>query len=119
MKKNDMIFHFGKKALNDAIRTGKNQIFLSVSVAESEAINACVARLAKREGFVFKEENPIALPNGATLSFLLASNRVTAGHCGNVYVINCFNEANFTDISGIAHSWALHKKYRVVFYSEE
>ena len=56
MKKNDMIFHFGKKALNDAMRTGKSQIFLSSSVAESEVINACVARLARREGLCLKKK---------------------------------------------------------------
>ena len=119
MKKNDMIFHFGKKALNDAMRTGKNQIFLSASVAKSEVINECVARLARREGFVFKEENPITLPNGARLSFLLTNTQTSGGHMGNVYALNCFDETNFSDVHALVSGWTLHKGYRAVFYSEE
>ena len=73
----------------------------------------------QKRGFVFKEENPITLPNGATLSFLLTSTLTSGGRVGNVYAINCFNETNFSYVHALVSGWTMHKGYRAVFYSEE
>lgn len=118
MDKDAIIQYIGEAALNDAIATETNQIFLSTSHQDSEKIRAHVASLADSRGLNLSG-NPFALPNGATLSFLLTDNRVSSGHSGNVYAINCFDEKNFSYLHRLVSSWTMLKKHKAVFLSIE
>ncbi|MEC4728160.1 terminase family protein [Shewanella sp. D64] len=116
MNENEMELYFGAKALNDAMLTGHNQIFLSASNLESDAIREHVIKLANSLG-VAVTGNPIVLQNGAKLIFLLTDSQVMAAHSGNAYAINCFDDMNFSYVSNLVSSWAMLKKHRVIFFS--
>lgn len=116
MNENEMELYFGRKALDDAILTGENQIFLSASPLESQLIQDHILDLARSHDMVLTG-NPLVLPNGAMLVFLLTSHRAASGFSGNAYVINCFDETNFDYINALASSWTMRKKHRAVFFS--
>jgi len=113
---NSMGLYFGSEALSDAMLTKENQIFLSASTQDSEKIRQHVLNLASSYGLSLSG-NPLTLPNGAILSFLLADSRVIGGYSGNAYVINCFDETNFSYISDLVSSWTMLKKHRAIFFS--
>ncbi|PNH84447.1 hypothetical protein C1M56_20055 [Vibrio diazotrophicus] len=115
---NAVIKYVGEVALNDAIATETNQIFLSTSIRESENIRMDIANLADSYGLNLSG-NPFVLPNGATLSFLLTDSQASGGHSGNVYAINCFDEKNFYFIHRLVSSWTMLKKHKAVFLSIE
>lgn len=108
--------YFANEALTDAMLTTENQIFLSASEQDSERIRQHVVSLASSLGLSLSG-NPLILPNGAMLSFLLVGSRVSAGYSGNAYVINCFDSTNFTAIRGLVSSWTMLKKHQAVFLS--
>lgn len=108
--------YFANEALTNAMVTGENQIFLSASVQDSERIRQYVASLASSYGLSLSG-NLLILPNDAMLVFLLTDSRTSGGYSGNAYVINCFNDTNFTDISDLVSSWTMLKKHRAVFIS--
>lgn len=118
MNDNGMELYFAETALNDAILTGENQIFLSSSPMRSDVLRDHVVTLAAPlditlwGGFVI-------LPNDAKLIFLNVDNRVMSAFSGNVYVINCFNKTSFSYVSELASMWAMLKKHRVVFFSAD
>lgn len=116
MNRNLMDLYFAQEALTDAMQTNENQIFLSASHIESERIRKHVIDLANSQGLNLSG-NPLMLPNGAMLSFLLTDSQVSSGHSGNAYVINCFDESNFSYISELVSSWTMLKKHRAVFFS--
>lgn len=111
-----MRLYFGSEALNDAMLTKENQIFLSASTEDSDKLRQHVVNLANSHGLSLSG-NPLILPNGAMLSFLLADSRVIGGYLGNTYVINCFDETNFSYISDLVSSWTMLKKHRAIFFS--
>jgi len=110
--------HLADIALNDAMLTGENQIFLSATTQASEKIQEQIISLAASHGLTLSG-NPFILPNGANLIFLLPDNQVCAGYSGNAYVINCFDKANFAHIRELVASWTLLKKHRAVYLSVE
>lgn len=118
MDKDMVIQCIVEAALDDAMGTETNQIFLSSSIQESEKIQANVADLANSNGLNLSG-NPFILPNGATLSFLLTDSRVSDGHSGNVYAINCFDEKNLSNFHRLVSSWTILKKHKAVFLSIE
>ncbi|OCH17009.1 hypothetical protein A6E04_19335 [Aliivibrio logei] len=118
MNKNEMLYHFGEKALNDAMLTGDNHIFLSATPLQSEMIRKHVLHLASSQGLTVKG-NPIVLPNGAMLVFLLTNSETMGGWSGHAYAINCFDETNFSYIHKLVSAWTADIKYHSVFYSFE
>lgn len=108
--------YFANEALTDAMLTTENQIFLSASEQDSERTQQHVVGLASSLGLSLSG-NPLILPNGAMLSFLLVGSRVSAGYSGNAYVINCFDDTNFSYVSNLVSSWTMLKKHRSVFLS--
>lgn len=118
MNKNEMLYHFGEKALKDAILTGDNQIFLSATPLQSEMIRKHVLHLANSLEIAV-EGNPIVLPNGAILVFLLTNSQTMGRWSGHAYAINCFDDTNFSYIHKLVSAWTILKKHRAVFYSFE
>ncbi|NOH61131.1 terminase family protein [Vibrio sp. RE88] len=118
MNKESIELYFSGQALGDAMLTQENQIFLSASSKDSEKIQNHIANLASSLGLNLSG-NPFVLPNGATLTFLQTDSKVAGGHSGNAYVINCFDEDNFSYISNLVSSWTMLKKHKAAFVSIE
>lgn len=116
MNRNSMDLYFAQEALNDAMQTSENQIFLSASTCDSERIRNHVIDLGSSQELSLSG-NPLALPNGAMLTFLLTDSQVSCGHSGNAYVINCFDETNYSYINELVSSWTMLKKHKAVFFS--
>ncbi|AVH33428.1 hypothetical protein AL475_16045 [Vibrio fluvialis] len=109
--------HICKNALVDAIQTKENQIFLSASTDESERIRERIIELASSYGLTLSG-NPLILPNGTTLTFLLPNSQTSAGYSGNVYVMNGLADANFSYVRDLILSWTMLKNHRVIFSSD-
>lgn len=118
MNNQQMISHFVSAALDDALATGDNQIFLSSLPQESEDLRTQVVNLAALQG-VRLTGDPLILANGAAIQFLLVSSKTIAGYSGHTYALNCFDETNFADVSNLVLCLAMHEKYRTIFYSFE
>lgn len=114
MNRNSMVLYFAQEALNDAMQTNENQIFLSASTSDSERIRKHVMDIASSHDLNLSG-NPLVLPDGAMLTFLLTDSQVSGGHSGNAYVINCCDETNYSYINELVSSWTLLKKHKAVF----
>lgn len=112
---NSMVQYFAQEALNNAMQTNENQIFLSASTSDSERIRNHVIDLGSSQELSLSG-NPLVLPNGAMLTFLLTDSQVSGGHSGNAYVINCFDETK-SYINELVSSWTILKKHKAVFFS--
>ncbi|MBD0786393.1 hypothetical protein HUO09_08540 [Vibrio sp. Y2-5] len=116
MDKESAGLYFGGKALADALITKEDQIFLTSTVQESERIQQHIAAIASPLGLSLSG-NPFVLPNGARMTFLIANNQTSSGYSGNAYVINCFDEDNFSYISNLVASWTMLKQHKAAFIS--
>ncbi|WP_172378870.1 terminase large subunit domain-containing protein [Vibrio sp. Vb339] len=111
-----MDLYFAQAALNDAMQTNENQIFLSASTLDSERIRNHVIDLAKSQELSLSG-NPLVLPNGAMLSFLQTDSQVSGGYSGNAYVMNCFDETSYSYINELVSAWTMLKKHKAAFVS--
>ena len=118
MDKESIELYFSGQALGNALLTQENQIFLSASTKDSERVQSHIIKLAKPLGLNLSG-NPLVLPNGAKLTFLLTDCQTSAGYSGNAYVINCFDEDNFSYISQLVSSWTMLNKHKAAFVSIE
>ncbi|WP_217654305.1 terminase large subunit domain-containing protein, partial [Aeromonas salmonicida] len=64
-----MTYYFAGEALEDAILTGGNQIFLSATRAQAEVFRSYICKIAQTFLGVTLTGNPIVLSNGAELIF--------------------------------------------------
>jgi uncharacterized protein YjcR len=102
-------WYFAREALIDAIETGRNQIFLSASKAQSHVFKQYIAAFAAEEG-VELTGSPIILPNGASLYFLSNNSRTAQSYHGNLYFDEYFWVQNFSELRKVASGMALHRK---------
>ncbi len=116
MDKESAGLYFGGKALADALLTKEDQIFLTSTLKESERIQNHIISIAKQLGLSLKV-NPFVLPNGAQLIFLIVDSKTSSAFSGNAYVINCFDEDNFSYISSLVSSWTMLKQHKATFIS--
>ncbi|PNI06175.1 hypothetical protein C1N32_04025 [Vibrio diazotrophicus] len=116
MDKDSAGLYFGGKALADALLTKEDQIFLTSTLKDSERIQNHIASIANPLGLSLTG-NPFVLPNGARLIFLNVNSKASGGFSGNAYVINCFDESNFSYISRLVASWTMFKQHKATFIS--
>ncbi|MGL6052899.1 MAG: terminase large subunit domain-containing protein, partial [Aeromonas salmonicida] len=64
-----MTYYFAGEALEDAVLTGGNQIFLSATRAQAEVFRSYICKIAQTFLGVTLTGNPIVLSNGAELHF--------------------------------------------------
>lgn len=104
--------YFAREALIDALVTGRNQIFLSVSKTHARIFKDCIAQFAQEVAGVKLSGNPMVLPNGAHLYFQ------PSHKCqGNVYFDEFFWARQFKKRNKKACDMARRKKYRKTFVS--
>jgi len=111
-------YYFAFEALDDAIRTGDNQIFLSASRDQAEVFKAYIIAFALEHFDVeLKGQGVITLSNGAELRFLSTNSRTAQSYHGHLYVDECFWIPDFNKMWKVASGMAAHKKWRRTLFS--
>lgn len=111
-------FYFAFEALDDAIRTGDNQIFLSASRDQAEVFKAyIIAFAAEHLDVELKGQRVITLSNGAELRFLSTNSSTAQSYHGHLYLDEVFWIPNFEKMWKVASGMAAHKKWRRTLFS--
>ncbi|MBL4761379.1 MAG: terminase family protein [Gammaproteobacteria bacterium] len=110
-------YYFAWEALEDAILTGENQVFLSASRSQAEIFKAYIIAFGvKYLDAEFKGE-VITLSNGAELRFMSTSARSANGYHGHLYIDEVFWIPDFLKLNKVASGIAAHKKWRKTYFS--
>lgn len=110
-------YYFAFEALEDAILTGDNQIFLSASKKQAEIFKTYIVKMARQFFNVELKGNPIILSNGAELHFLSTNKSTAQGYHGHIYGDEFAWVRDFTDFYTVASAMATHKKWRETYFS--
>lgn len=110
-------WYFAREALVDALKTGRNQIFLSASKAQAHIFKEYIKNFAVDACGVELTGDPIILPNQADLKFLGTNYRTAQGHHGNFYFDEFFWTFGFNELNKVASGMAMHKKWRKTYFS--
>lgn len=110
-------YYFAGEALEDAILTGDNQIFLSASRAQAEVFRSYIIALAKEFLDIELTGNPITLSNGAELRFLSTNSKTAQSYHGHVYIDEYFWIPKFDELNKLASAMATHTKWRKTYFS--
>jgi uncharacterized protein YjcR len=111
-------YYFAFEALDDAIRTGDNQIFLSASRDQAEVFKAYIIAFAKEQFEVeLKGAGFILLSNGAELRFLSTNSTTAQSYHGHLYRDEVFWIPNYKKLRKISSGMAAHKKWRTTDFS--
>ncbi len=110
-------YYFAREALIDALKTGRNQVFLSASKAQAHIFKHYIKAFAADVCGVELTGDPIVLSNGAEMLFLGTNYRTAQGHHGNFYFDEFFWTHGFNELEKVASAMALHKKWRKTYFS--
>lgn len=110
-------WYFAREALDDALQTGRNQIFLSASKAQAHVFKEYIKAFAMEAADLELKGDPIVLPNGATLYFLGTNVRTAQSYHGNIYMDEIFWIGKFADFRKVASGMAMHKHWRQTYFS--
>ncbi|MFA9499912.1 terminase large subunit domain-containing protein [Mannheimia sp. E30BD] len=110
-------YYFAFEALENAIKTGDNQIFLSASKKQSEIFKTYIVKMARQFFDVELKGNPIILSNGAELHFLSTNKSTAQGYHGHVYGDEFAWLRNFKEFYTVSSAMATHKKWRETYFS--
>ncbi|UTM59224.1 terminase family protein [Photobacterium sp. CCB-ST2H9] len=110
-------YYFAAEALEDAILTGDNQIFLSASRAQAEVFRSYIIQIAQEFLGIELSGNPIILSNGAELRFLSTNSKTAQSYHGHVYIDEYFWIPKFDELNKLASAMATHKKWRKTYFS--
>ncbi|MDO5059165.1 MAG: terminase family protein [Neisseria sp.] len=110
-------FYFAREAFITALKTGRNQIFLSASRAQAFQFKQYMVDLAAMVD-VELNGDAVLLPNsGATLYFLGTNSRTAQGRHGDLYVDEYFWIPDFKRLQTLAEPMAAQKQYHTTFFS--
>jgi uncharacterized protein YjcR len=110
-------WYFAREAIDDAVQTGRNQIFLSASKAQAHVFKQYIIEFVRDAIGVELRGDPIVLPNGATLYFLGTNARTAQSYHGNLYFDEYFWTSRFNELRKVASGMAMHKKWRLTYFS--
>jgi len=111
-------FYFAFEALDRAIRTGDNCIFLSASRDQAEVFKAYIIAFAQQHfGVELKGQGVIILSNGAELRFLSTNSNTAQSYHGHLYIDEVFWIQNYKKLNKVASGMAAHKKWRITKFS--
>jgi len=110
-------YYFARESLIDALKTGRNQVFLSASKAQAHIFKHYIKAFAADVCGVELTGDPIVLSNGAEMLFLGTNYRTAQGHHGNFYFDEFFWTHGFNELEKVASAMALHKKWRKTYFS--
>jgi len=110
-------FYFAREALIDALKTGRNQIFLSASKSQAHLFKGYMQSFVREVLDKDLSGDPIGLANGAELFFLGTNARTAQGYHGNFYFDEFFWTHKFEELNKVASGMAMHKKWRKTYFS--
>ncbi|WP_250435796.1 terminase ATPase subunit family protein [Caballeronia sp. ATUFL_F2_KS9A] len=110
-------FYFAREALDDALETGRNQIFLSASKAQVHVFRQYICAFAREVAQVELTGETILLPNGAELFFLSTNAKTAQSYHGNFYFDEYFWVHGFKTLNKVAQAMASHKHWRKTYFS--
>lgn len=110
-------FYFAWEALENAILTGDNQIFLSASRSQVMVFRAYILAFARKYFEIDLKGSPIILSNEAQLHFLSTNARTAQSYHGHLYVDEVFWINDFANVWHVAKGMASHKKWRRTLFS--
>jgi uncharacterized protein YjcR len=111
-------YYFAWEALNKAIITGKNQLFLSASRDQAEVFKAYIIMFAmKYFSLELKGQGVILLSNGAELRFLSTNSTTAQSYHGDLYIDEFFWIPNFKRLKKVASGMAAHKRWTITQFS--
>lgn len=111
-------YYFAYEALEDAILTGDNQIFLSASRDQAEVFKAYIIAIAMEHFEIeLKGQGVIILSNGAEIRFLSTNSRTAQSYHGHLYVDEVFWIPHFEKLWKVASGMSAHKKWRRTLFS--
>nr|WP_314738670.1 terminase family protein [uncultured Haemophilus sp.] len=110
-------YYFAFEGLEQAIKTGDNQIFLSASKRQAQIFKTYIIKMAKEYFDVELKGDPIVLSNGAELHFLSTNKNTAQGYHGHVYGDEFAWLRNFEDFYTVSSAMATHKKWRETYFS--
>jgi len=110
-------WYFAREALDDAVKTGRNQIFLSASKAQAHVFKSYIQQFGKDAADVELKGDPIILPNDAQLHFLGTNSRTAQSYHGNLYVDEYFWIHKFQELRKVASGMAAHRHWRQTYFS--
>ncbi|STQ74592.1 terminase large subunit domain-containing protein [Grimontia hollisae] len=110
-------YYFACEALEGAVLTGDNQVFLSASRAQAEIFRTYIVNVAREFLGIELSGNPIILSNGAELRFCSTNSKTAQGFHGHVYVDEYFWIPKFDELNKLASAMATHKTWRKTYFS--
>jgi len=110
-------WYFAREGLDDAMETGRNQIFLSASKAQAHVSKSYIKQFAAESADIELQGDPIVLPNGAELYFLGTNSRTAQSYHGNIYMDEFFWIPKFQEFRKVASGMAMHKHWRLTYMS--
>lgn len=110
-------YYFAHEALIDALKTGRNQIFLSASKAQAFQFRSYICDFARTVADVELKGELIKLPNQAELMFLGTNSRTAQGRHGNLYLDEYFWIPRYAELNKLAGGMAAQKQYRKTYFS--
>ncbi|BBE51124.1 Putative ATPase subunit of terminase [Ferriphaselus amnicola] len=110
-------WYFAREALDDAMETGRNQIFLSASKAQAHVFKGYIKQFAKDAADIELQGDPIVLPNGAELYFLGTNANTAQSYHGNTYTDEYFWIPKFENFRKVTSGMSMHKHWRKTYFS--
>lgn len=109
-------FTFAYEALETAILTGRNQIFISSTKAQAEVFKSYMTVIAMEHFECELSGNPVKLSNGAELHFL-SPNSYAQSRSGDVYFDEVFWTRSFTKMEELAAPMATLEGCKTTYFS--
>ncbi|MCC8380199.1 terminase large subunit domain-containing protein [Xenorhabdus sp. PB30.3] len=110
-------WYFAFEAFEDAVLTGKNQVFLSASKPQAQVFRSYIVNFAEQLfGITLTGERP-RLSNGAQLIFLSTNKNTAQSYSGHLYCDEYFWVPNFTHLNEVASAMATHDHWRTTYFS--
>lgn len=110
-------WYFAREALIDALKTGRNQIFISASKAQALVFREYIVQFVLDITGVQLSGETIILANGATLRFVGTNSRTAQSYNGNLYIDEFFWINKFADLKLVADGMSSHKHWRLTYFS--
>jgi uncharacterized protein YjcR len=110
-------WYFAREALDDAMETGRNQIFLSASKAQAHMFKNYIKQFAREAADIELQGDPIILPNGAELYFLGTNANTAQSYHGNTYTDEYFWIPKFENFRKVTSGMSMHKHWRKTYFS--
>lgn len=110
-------FFFGRESLMNAVKTGKNKIFLSASQRQAFQFRGYMKNFAEMVDVELHGSQSIRLWNGAELYFLGTNSRTAQSYHGDLYIDEYFWIPDFKELTRVAKPMAAQKQYRITYFS--